>query len=166
MTGVWSGKLIAQRADNSDEEIPGLEFEVVFDAGRNEIHLAAVDRHGLVVLHIYLLNSEGAARVEIAGEGNKSLFGHSVVVNDGADLQKRRELATRLAGYRMVQRLLSNLASRHSVFADNVVLSHFMKHDPIWDILTDGKEIDPLTSYEIDKLCEKLNTEVDNDDDS
>jgi hypothetical protein len=56
-----------------------------------------------------------------------------------------RELASVLAGLRLLQ------AFQNGSSADRTA---------IWEIATDGGDEEPMTSSEIDRLCESLNTNI------
>jgi hypothetical protein len=135
MTAIWEGELIAQSKDNSDVEIPGLEFGAQVNVGRSEI------------------------AVHTSTHGGMTCF--ETVMNDGTELQERRELAAQLAGLHLLQTVYDRLGARFAGMDVADLMTEYFKREivgpvPIEDILTDGGEFKPLNSAEIDDLCERL----------
>jgi hypothetical protein len=161
MTAIWEGELIAQSKDNSDVEIPGLEFGAQVNVGRSEIAVHTSTHGGNVPgPTVYVLNSEGSARIQIFFCG-KEVTCFETVMNDGTELQERRELAAQLAGLHLLQTVYDRLGARFAGMDVADLMTEYFKREivgpvPIEDILTDGGEFKPLNSAEIDDLCERL----------
>ena len=56
----------------------------------------------------------------------------------------RREDAAILTGLRLLQNALEDPET--------------LRHDPVYDVLTDAGELEPLLIDEINRLCERINT--------